>query len=46
MPQTQLASGKATGLVACAVKRLILGRAGVLGGVWGRKDRKGLAPWQ
>lgn len=35
-----------TGLFACAVKRLILSRAGILGSVWGCKDREGLAPWQ
>lgn len=41
MPQRQLASGKATGLVTSAVKRLILSRASILAGVWGRKDREG-----
>lgn len=35
-----------TGLVNCAVKRLILSGAGILGSVWGCKDREGLAPWQ
>lgn len=46
MPQRQLASGKAANLVACAVKLLILTRVGILGGVWGCKHRKGLAPQQ
>lgn len=40
MPQRQLVSGKASGFFACAVKQLILGGDGVLGGVWGCKDRK------
>lgn len=40
MPQRQLVSGKASGLAASAVKQLILGGDGILGGVWGCKDRK------
>lgn len=40
MPQRQLVSGKASGLVACAVKQLILGGDGVLGAVWDCKDMK------